>query len=154
GYVLRKIMRRAMRHGKKLGFTEPFLHALVPTVVAEMGDAYPELASGQVAIVRTVRAEEDRFDAVLRAGLPQLEELIDRTIEGGASTVSGDEVFTLYDSLGVPYDFAEDLASQRGLAVDRQAFDEAMEGQRERARAGGKFTSKKSDPGALVVPEL
>jgi alanyl-tRNA synthetase len=154
GYVLRKIMRRAMRHGKKLGFTEPFLHALVPTVVGEMGDAYPELVSSQAAVVRTVRAEEDRFDAVLRAGLPQLEDLIDRTVDGGASTVSGDEVFRLYDSLGVPYDFAEDLASQRGLAVDRQAFDDAMEAQRERARAGGKFTARKADAGSQAVPEL
>jgi alanyl-tRNA synthetase len=139
GYVLRKIMRRAMRHGKKLGFTEPVLYTLVPAVIAEMGDAYPEIVSGRDTIVRTVRAEEDRFDAVLRAGLPQLEELIDRTVEGGATTVSGDDVFRLYDSLGVPYDFSEDLAAQRGLAIDRQAFDDAMEAQRARARAAGKF---------------
>jgi alanyl-tRNA synthetase len=154
GYVLRKIMRRAMRHGKKLGFTEPLLHTLVPTVVGEMGEAYPELSSGQATIVRTVRAEEDRFDAVLRAGLPQLEDLLDRTVEGGATSVSGDEVFKLYDSLGVPYDFAEDLASQRGLAIDRQAFDDAMEAQRERARAGGKFAAKKADAGASHVAAL
>jgi alanyl-tRNA synthetase len=155
GYVLRKIMRRAMRHGKKLGLAEPFLHALVPTVVAEMGEAYPELVRGEATIVRTVRAEEDRFDAVLQAGLPQLELLLDRTVEGGATTVSGDDVFRLYDSLGVPYDFAEDLASQRGLAVDRQAFDDAMEAQRERARAGGKFAATKgAEPPAAALPEL
>jgi alanyl-tRNA synthetase len=140
GYVLRKIMRRAMRHGKKLGFAEPFLHSLVDVVVGEMGQAYPELASGRDAIVRTVRAEEERFDAVLTSGLPRLEELIDRTVAAGQTVVAGDEVFRLYDSLGVPYDFAEDLAAQRNLAIDREAYDAAMEGQRDRARASSKFT--------------
>src|SRR5688572_5730290 len=139
GYVLRKIMRRAMRHGKKLGFAEPFLHGLVDVVVGEMGPAYPELASGRDSIVRTVRAEEERFDAVLTSGLPRLEELIDRTVAAGQRVVPGDEVFRLYDSLGVPYDFAEDLAAQRNLAIDRQAYDAAMEGQRDRARASSKF---------------
>jgi len=80
GYVLRKIMRRAMRHGKKLGYTQPLLHTFVDVVVNEMGDAYPELVSGREAIKRTVKAEEERFDAVLTSGLPKLEELIDRTI--------------------------------------------------------------------------
>ncbi|MFI5179588.1 MAG: alanine--tRNA ligase, partial [Vicinamibacterales bacterium] len=149
GYVLRKIMRRAMRHGKKLGITDPFLHALVDVVVREMGQAYPELVTGRDAVARTVRAEEDRFDAVLTNGLPKLEDLLDRTVESGATTVSGDEVFRLYDSLGVPLDFTEDLAAQRGLAVDRQAFDQAMKGQRERGRAGAKF---KAD--GAFVPEF
>ena len=139
GYVLRKIMRRAMRHGKKLGFTQPVLHDLVTVVVREMEGAYPELRANQDAIVKTVHAEEDRFDAVLTAGLPRLEDLIDRTVASGAKAVSGDEVFRLYDSLGVPLDFAEDLAGQRGLVVDREAFDRAMESQRDRARAHTKF---------------
>ncbi|HET9372967.1 MAG TPA: alanine--tRNA ligase [Vicinamibacterales bacterium] len=143
GYVLRKIMRRAMRHGKKLGFTEPVLHALVDVVVAEMCDAYPDLATGRDAIVRTVRAEEERFDAVLTAGLPRLEELLDRTAAAGSAVVAGDEVFRLYDSLGVPFDFAEDLASQRGMTVDRARYEAAMEGQRERARASSPFDIKK-----------
>src|SRR5262249_45198346 len=142
GYVLRKIMRRAMRHGKKLGFTEPVLHDLAGVVIAQMGGVYPELTAHRDAIVRTIRGEEERFDAVLTAGLPKLEDLIDRTIESGATTVPGDEVFKLYDSLGVPLDFTEDLAAQRGLAVDRQAFEEAMEGQRERARSGSAFGKK------------
>ena len=144
GYVLRKIMRRAMRHGKKIGLTEPFLFDLVDVVVGEMGRAYPELQAGREAIVRTVRAEEDRFDAVLTSGLPKLEELIDRTIAAGARTVDGQEVFRLYDSLGVPLDFTEDLAGQRGLIVDRPGYDAAMEGQRERARAGSSFEVKKA----------
>jgi alanyl-tRNA synthetase len=142
--VLRKIMRRAMRHGKKLGFTEPVLHALVDVVVSEMGPAYPELVTNRDAIVRTVRSEEERFDTVLTSGLPKLEEIIDRAIAAGSKTVPGDEVFKLYDSLGVPFDFAEDLAEQRGLTVDRAAYDRAMDGQRERARAGSAFETKKA----------
>ena len=149
GYVLRKIMRRAMRHGKKLGVSDPFLHTLVEVVVREMGGAYPELVTRHQAIVRAVYEEEKRFDAVLTSGLPKLEDLLDRTAESGATTVSGVEVFRLYDSLGVPLDFAEDLAGQRGLTVDRQAFDEAMEGQRERGRAGAKF---KAD--GVFVPDF
>jgi alanyl-tRNA synthetase len=143
GYVLRKIMRRAMRHGKKLGFTEPLLHSLVGVVVAEMGEAYPELQRERDAVVRIVRAEEDRFDAVLTAGLPRIEDLLDRTAASGSRQVSGVEVFRLYDSLGVPFDFVEDLAGQRGLTVDRQAYDASMEAQRERARAGSTFEAKK-----------
>jgi alanyl-tRNA synthetase len=144
GYVLRKIMRRAMRHGKKLGVIEPFLHALVDVVVRDMGDVYPELRKGRDAIVRTVRAEEDRFDLVLTSGLPKLEELIERTIAAGGRTVPGEDVFRLYDSLGVPFDFAEDLAGQRGLAIDRAAYERAMDAQRERARSKSAFETKKS----------
>ncbi len=144
GYVLRKIMRRAMRHGKKLGFTEPALHSLVGVVIDEMGDAYPELNASRQAITQTVRAEEERFDVVLTSGLPRLEELIDRTVKAGATTLSGTDAFRLYDSLGVPFDFIEDLANQRGVAVDRTAFDAAMEAQRARGRAASTFDTKKA----------
>ena len=138
GYVLRKIMRRAMRHGKRLGFSEPVLHALVPVLVREMEDAYPDLLISQENIVRTVRSEEERFDAVLTAGLPRLEEALDRA-ETGSHVVPGEEAFRLYDSLGVPLDFMEDIAGQRQLAIDREGFERAMEGQRQRARAGSAF---------------
>jgi alanyl-tRNA synthetase len=144
GYVLRKIMRRAMRHGKKLGFTGPVLHSLVGAVIDEMADAYPELASGRGTVVRTVRAEEERFEAVLTSGLPKLEDLLDRVAAAGATRVPGEDVFRLYDSLGVPFDFAEDLAAQRGFAVDRQAFERAMEAQRERARSSSAFEAKRA----------
>jgi alanyl-tRNA synthetase len=143
GYVLRKIMRRAMRHGKKLGCSEPVLYSLVDVVVREMGGAYPELRAERDNVVRTVRAEEDRFDAVLTSGLPKLEDLLDRTAREGRTAVAGEEVFKLYDSLGVPYDFAEDLAGQRGLTIDRAAYDRAMDEQRGRARAGSAFDTKK-----------
>ena len=138
GYVLRKIMRRAMRHGKKLGFAEPALFELVDVLVREMGDAYPELRSNRESIVRVVRSEEVRFDAVLTSGLPRLEEALDRAASG-SRVVPGEEAFRLYDSLGVPLDFMEDLAGQRELSIDRAGFERAMEGQREKARAGSAF---------------
>jgi alanyl-tRNA synthetase len=144
GYVLRKIMRRAMRHGKKLGFDGPTLHTLVPTVIDEMGDAYPELMSGRQAIVHTVRSEEERFEAVLTSGLPKLEELIDQTRSAGWKVLSGADAFRLYDSLGVPLDFTEDLAAQRGLTVDHEGFEAAMDAQRQRARASSSFDLKKT----------
>jgi alanyl-tRNA synthetase len=137
GYVLRKIMRRAMRHGHKLGITEPFLYKLVDVLVAQMGGAYPELRSSHAYVSRIVHTEEERFDAVLAGGLPRLEDLLDRSASTGL--VSGDEAFKLYDSYGMPVDFIEDLAGQRSLTVDRQAFDRAMEAQRERARSKSAF---------------
>jgi alanyl-tRNA synthetase len=141
GYVLRKIMRRAMRHGKRLGATAPFLHRLVDVLAAQMGDAYPELRQERDTIVRAIRAEEDRFDVVLSGGLPKLEELLESAAAAG-STVSGEEAFRLYDTFGLPLDFIEDLASERKLALDRQAFDRAMAAQRDRARAKSAFDRK------------
>ena len=143
GYVLRKIMRRAMRHGKRLGMTEPFLHTLVDVVVREMGGAYPELRRGSDAIVNVVTSEEERFDAVLTAGLPRLEEVLDRAAVS-ATAVPGDEAFKLYDTFGLPLDFIEDLASERRLAFDREGFDRAMEVQRGKARAKSGFDQKRS----------
>jgi alanyl-tRNA synthetase len=139
GYVLRKIMRRAMRHGKKLGFTEPVLFQLADVVIREMCHAYPALQTNRDAVVRAIKSEEERFDTVLTTGLPKIEDLLDRTMTAKAPAVSGDEVFKLYDSLGVPFDFVEDLAAQRGLTVDRESYDAAMNAQRERARKSGKF---------------
>src|SRR4051812_6941270 len=142
GYVLRKIMRRAMRHGKRLGMAEPFLHTLVDVLVVQMGDAYPELRRGRDSIVSVVRSEEERFDAVLTAGLPRLEEVLDRAASSGAA-VPGDEAFKLYDTFGLPLDFIEDLASERKLPFDRDGFDRAMEVQRGKARAKSAFDQKR-----------
>ena len=138
GYVLRKIMRRAMRHGKRLGVVEPFLHTLVDVVVREFGDAYPELTSGREAIVQVVRSEEERFNAVLTGGLPRLEEVLDRAAAGD-KVVPGDVAFKLYDTFGLPQDFIEDMIEDRKLSLDRDGFERAMEGQREKARAGSAF---------------
>jgi alanyl-tRNA synthetase len=149
GYVLRKIMRRAMRHGKKLGFTEPILYTLVDVVIAEMGDAYPDLRRNRDTVVQVVRSEEERFDAVLTAGLPRLEEALDRAA-AGSKVLSGDDAFRMYDSLGVPLDFMEDIAGQRGLSIDREGYERAMEGQRERARSGSSFETKKTQEFAFT----
>jgi alanyl-tRNA synthetase len=157
GYVLRKIMRRAMRHGNKLGQREPFLYALVETLVREMGDQYPELKRNEEAVTRVIRSEEERFDAVLNAGLPRLEEALDRAASG-LRVLPGEEIFRLYDSLGMPLDFIEDLAGQRGIPIDREGYERAMEGQREKGRAGSSFEAKKvtgftftSDAGVPVL---
>jgi alanyl-tRNA synthetase len=148
GYVLRKIMRRAMRHGKRLGMTEPFLHGLVDVLVAQMGEAYPELGSGRDAVVRVIQSEEDRFDAVLTGGLPRLEDVLDRAA-ATAGVVPGDEAFRLYDTFGLPLDFIEDLAGERRLAFDREGFDRAMEAQRQKARARSAFEQKRADDFSL-----
>ncbi len=157
GYVLRKIMRRAMRHGKKLGMTRPFLHRLVDVVAREMGDAYPELRTDRETITGVVRAEEDRFDAVLTDGLPRLEAALTRA---GGGVLAGDEIFRLYDTYGLPLDFIEELAAERDVTVDRGGFERCLEGQRTQSRASTRFgtaeavgfTFTTSTPGVTVDP--
>ena len=149
GYVLRKIMRRAMRHGRKLGVAEPLLHDLAGVVIAEMGAAYPELIASRDAIVATVRREEDQFDRVLTDGLPRLEAAIDAAASG--RTLDGDQAFRLYDTFGLPLDFIEDLAESRSVRVDRAGFDRAMEAQRARARAGASFAGDGAPDAAAAI---
>jgi alanyl-tRNA synthetase len=153
GYVLRKIMRRAMRHGKRLGATAPLLHALVDTVIAEFGDAYPELRAGRETIVRVVRSEEERFDTVLTGGLPRLEDALDRAAAAGG-VVPGDVAFRLYDTYGLPGDFIEDMIEDRKLTLDRPGFDRAMEEQREKARAKSAFKPGSRSTAWTVRPEI
>ena len=138
GYVLRKIMRRAMRHGKRLGVVQPFLHTLVDTLVRDFGEAYPEVKATRDAIVQVVRTEEERFSAVLAEGLPKLEDVLDQAAAAGG-TVAGDAAFRLYDTFGLPRDFIEDMIEERKLTLDTAGFDRAMEGQRDKARARSKF---------------
>ena len=138
GYVLRKIMRRAMRHGKKLGLTEPFLHELTGVVVAGMAGAYPELQANREVIASVVRREEAQFDRVLHDGLPHLEAALAEAERAGR-TVTGTAAFRLHDTFGMPLDFVEDMAQSRSLQVDREGFERAMDEQRDRARAGATF---------------
>jgi alanyl-tRNA synthetase len=138
GYVLRKIMRRAMRHGKNLGFREPFLFSLVDTMVTEFGAAYPDLVSNRDSIARVIRSEEERFDAVLTDGLPKLEEVLDLAAAAGG-VVPGDAAFKLYDTFGIPRDFIEDMVDARKLRLDVDGFDTAMNAQRTKARAQSAF---------------
>jgi alanyl-tRNA synthetase len=135
GYVLRRIVRRAIRHGYKLGQKRPFFHKLVPDLARVMGDAYPELRRTQERVSQVLKAEEERFAETLENGMKVLEAALARKDR----TLDGDTVFQLYDTYGFPLDLTADMARERGVAVDHAGFDAAMDKQRERARAAGKF---------------
>jgi alanyl-tRNA synthetase len=142
GYVLRRIIRRAIRHGKKLGMDEPFFHKLVAPLANEMGGAYPELPKARAHVEKVLAKEEARFAETLDQGMEILEEAI-AALDG--KQLPGDIVFKLYDTYGFPVDLTADIARERGLTVDEQGFEAAMEGQRERARASSKFGAAGGD---------
>jgi len=136
GYVLRRIIRRAIRHGKKLGHDPLFFHKLVQPLVEEMGDAYPELKKAQAHVEKVLLKEEKRFAETLDQGM----EILDDAIENlDGQEIPGEVVFKLYDTYGFPVDLTADIARERGLAVDEPGFEKAMEAQRDRARAASKF---------------
>ncbi|NIJ60555.1 alanine--tRNA ligase [Qipengyuania flava] len=136
GYVLRRIMRRAMRHAHLLGASEPLMHRLVPALVTEMGQAYPELQRGQALIEEVLEREETQFRRTLDKGLKLLDEATGTMGEGG--TLDGQTAFKLYDTYGFPYDLTEDALRSRGITVDKDGFDAAMEQQKAAARAAWK----------------
>ncbi len=142
GYVLRRIIRRAARHGHKLGASEPFFHSLVKSLVREMGDAYPELRNMQAEVAKQLRKEEERFATTLSAGLAILDSEVARL---ETKCIPGDVIFKLYDTYGFPSDLTADIARERELEVDMVGFDACMEAQRERARAASKFASQGLD---------
>jgi alanyl-tRNA synthetase len=137
GYVLRRIVRRALRHGYKLGQTKPFFYRLVPDLVAEMGDAYPELARTADRVAQVLKQEEERFGETLEHGMKILEGALAGVPKGGQ--LDGLTLFTLYDTYGFPVDLTADIGRERGVEVDLAGFDAAMTRQREQARAAGKF---------------
>ena len=137
GYVLRRIIRRAIRHGYKLGQQQPFFHTLVPALVSEMGGAYPELVKGADHVMRVLKQEEVRFAETLENGMALLEGAIGK-MKG--KTIAGETVFRLYDTFGFPVDLTADIARERGLAIDQAGFEREMESQRGRARAASKFS--------------
>ena len=139
GYVLRRIARRAIRHGYMLGQTQPFFHKLVPELARLMGDAYPELAEKQRRVEEVLRAEEERFAETLEHGMKILEAALADARRAGAATLPGVTAFTLYDTYGFPLDLTADICRERGMTVDQAGFDTAMEKQRERARAASTF---------------
>jgi alanyl-tRNA synthetase len=142
GYVLRRIIRRAIRHGYKLGQTQPFFHKLVPSLVREMGAYYTELVSGEARATQVLAQEESRFAETLTTGMA----LLDAEAAKLTSTViPGETVFRLYDTYGFPLDLTADVARERGLTIDQAGFDSAMEAQRGRARAASKFGSELRD---------
>jgi alanyl-tRNA synthetase len=136
GYVLRRIIRRAIRHGYKLGQTQPFFHKLVSPLVREMGSYYSELKSGEVRAAQVLEQEEIRFAETLATGMALLDA---ETAKLKSSVIPGETVFKLYDTYGFPADLTADIARERGLRIDQAAFDVAMEAQRDRARAASKF---------------
>ncbi|MGB1254387.1 MAG: alanine--tRNA ligase [Thiolinea sp.] len=136
GYVLRRIIRRAVRHGNKLGLKTPFFHKLVQPLVDEMGAAYPELAAMQSRVEAALEKEELRFAETLDHGMKILEESI-ANLDG--DTIGGDTVFKLYDTYGFPLDLTADIARERELKIDEAGFDKAMEAQRKQSREAGKF---------------
>ena len=137
GYVLRRVLRRAIRDGIQLGLDEPFLHQLVEPVVAGMGKAYPELAEGRDVLMATLKGEDERFRETYRAGVRYLDEEVEKL--AGAKTLSGAAAFKLHDTYGFPLDLAEVILAERGIGVDHAGFEAEMEAQRERARAGSKI---------------
>jgi alanyl-tRNA synthetase len=136
GYVLRRIIRRAIRHGYQLGIHEPFFYKLVGALVKEMGSAYPELVRGRAHAERVLQQEEERFAETLTSGMALLEEAI-KELKG--NTIDGAIVFKLYDTFGFPADLTADIARERGLRVDEAGFELLMQAQRERARAASRF---------------
>lgn len=135
GYVIRRLLRRAVRYGKVLGMDKPFLYTLTPVVGEIMGSYYPEIVEKAEFIEKVIRTEEERFHETLTDGLAILSELTEKARKEGALEISGTDAFKLYDTYGFPFDLTEDFAKEHGLGVDRQGFDHAMELQRERARS-------------------
>ncbi|GAB4200546.1 MAG: alanine--tRNA ligase [Wenzhouxiangellaceae bacterium] len=147
GYVLRRIIRRAVRHGYKLGVRDAFFWRMTAPLVEQMGQAYPELAAAQNKIETLLKAEEERFMETLGQGM----ELLDSVIAGlDGQQIPGDTVFKLYDTYGFPPDLTADIARERGLTVDQAGFEQAMAGQRERARAASRFEQTDNIPSSVV----
>ncbi len=148
GYVLRRIIRRALRHGWMLGVRQPFFSKLVPTLVEQMGEAYPELPAAVDTVTRALQAEEERFAETLDAGMKIFEDVAGKASNG---VIPGADAFRLYDTYGFPLDLTQDIARERDLTVDIAGFDAAMEQQRETARAAGKFGGGVTLPAELVA---
>ena len=142
GYVLRRIIRRAIRHGYKLGIKDTFFYKLVEPLCKEMGEAYPELLKAQAQVERILKTEEERFAETLDQGMKILESAID---ELDGKIIPGETIFKLYDTYGFPFDLTGDIARERNLELDSDGFEKAMEAQRERARAAGKFEAIAAD---------
>lgn len=140
GYVQRRIVRRAIRHGYKLGQKTPFFHKLVPDLVKLMGDAYPNMARQEQRIGEVLKAEEERFYETLANGM----EILDAALAGGAKVLPGDVAFKLHDTYGFPLDLSADVCRERGLSVDEAGFHAAMDKQKAQARAAGKFKMDKA----------
>ncbi|MBW2051526.1 MAG: alanine--tRNA ligase [Deltaproteobacteria bacterium] len=146
GYVLRRILRRGVRHGRNLGLKKPFLHQVAGKVIEQMGSAYPELKNGASYIQKVILSEEERFSETLDNGLKLLSDETDRLRETGDKTLSGEVAFKLYDTYGFPLDLVEDVCRENGLTVDIPGFEAAMERQRSKSRASWKGSGEAETP--------
>ncbi len=138
GYVLRRIVRRALRYGRKLGLDGAFLHTLVPVVVGELGDIYPEIAERQAVVTTQLRQEEERFARTLNAGTDIAGREIERLKRSGETVLPGRTAFDLYQTHGIPVDLLEEFAQEEGLVLDREGYDAALEEEKERGQASWK----------------
>ena len=151
GYVLRRILRRAARHGRLLGIVEPFLYELTAAVVSQMAEIYSEVQGAAATIAEATRGEEERFIATLDQGLPILNEMMAKASSAGSKVLSGSEVFKLYDTYGFPMDLMAEACREQGMTLDEAGFDQAIEEQRNRARKTGGFEQEITRP---AVSEL
>src|SRR5690606_18508683 len=148
-YVLRRIIRRALRHGHQLGCRELFFHRMVAPLIDVMGEAYPELAKKRALVEQALKTEEERFAETLDQGMRVFEDIVAK----GGTIIAGDDAFKLYDTYGFPADLTADVARERGLSVDMDGFERAMQAQRDRARAAGQFAAK-GQISSELIPQL
>lgn len=146
GYVLRRIIRRALRHGYELGQRKPFFYTLVEALAKTMGDAYPELVREQARVAQVLQTEEQRFGETIENGMKLLDEALKRMQDSGSTTLDGEVAFTLYDTFGFPLDLTSDVCRERGVTVDEAGFDQAMQTQRKRARMASQFKADEPLP--------
>ena len=151
GYVLRRILRRAARHGRLLGIVEPFLHELTAAVVSQMSPVYSEVRSAAATIVEATKGEEERFIATLDQGLPILNEMVAKARSAGSQVLTGPDVFKLYDTYGFPMDLMGEACREQGMTLDEAGFDQAIEEQRNRARKTGGFDQVVIAKSATVI---
>jgi len=140
--VLRRILRRAARYGRKLNMHQAFIYQIVPTVVEVMGDAFPEIRERQSHVMDVIKAEEESFNKTLDRGIEIFESIIARLKQEGRKEIPGEDAFKLYDTYGFPLDLTRIMAEEKGFSVDEAGFQKAMEVQRERARKAARFSAQ------------
>lgn len=150
GYIIRRLLRRAVRYGKSIGINKPFLYTIVPVVGEIMKDYYPEVVDKQDFIEKVIRTEEERFHETLSDGLVILEQIVNSAKQEGRTEINGSEAFKLYDTYGFPFDLTVDFASENGMTVDKKSFDMEMEEQRNRARAARQDIDSMQVQGGII----
>ncbi len=154
GYVLRRILRRAVRHGRLLEMKDPFIYKLVPALVDEMGEAFPEIKEKQSHIENVIKSEEEAFARTLDNGLDLFNKIAGKLKSSGKKVIDGNDVFKLYDTYGFPYDLTEIMAAEKNYTLDQAGFEKAMEGQKAQSKASGKTTNFQNQDIKLITNDL